>query len=190
MIFSLWNNIFNNRTEEGKNMYQEDYLFFPEAQTVDKLLSLFNIQSQETLNPDKMISILGLLNLLNIVSVANDSGSASLSNLVNSSSSNGENNINSQQINQLMQTLNNSQSTGGNNSTVGTEDITANNPTIQSVLSMLNNKGGNSNQLDPTLLLKVMNLFNQLRNDNQTREEEETETNEPVKSEPYEEEEE
>lgn len=171
-------------------MYQEDYLFFPEAQTVDKLLSLFNIQSQENLHPDKMISILGLLNLLNLVSVANDSGSASLSSLTNNNSPSGGNNINSEQVNQLMQAVNNNQSLGGNNPASGLEDIAGNNSTIQGILNMLNNKGGNSNQLDPTLLLKVMNLFNQLRNNNQSKQEEEPETNEPVKSEPYEEEEE
>jgi len=57
-------------------MYHNEYLFLPEAKLVDKLLSIFNIQSQQKLDPSVLISILGLLNLLNIVSLAQGDNSA------------------------------------------------------------------------------------------------------------------
>ena len=49
-------------------MGQDNQLFFPEGKTVDKLLSVFNMQSQEQLPPEKVINILSLLNFLNITS--------------------------------------------------------------------------------------------------------------------------
>jgi hypothetical protein len=177
-------------------VYQEDYLFFPEAQTVDKLLSLFNIQSQEQLEPNKMITILGLLNLLNIVSVSEGDSPANLSSLVNNTQAAGGGNsgINSQQVNQLLQSLNNNQAQ--NNTNPAGEGVLDNNSAVSNVLNMLNTQGNNNNGtkgLDPSLLLKLMNLINQVRGgsgEEAQRQEEGAEENEPVKSEPYEQEEE
>ncbi|WP_176714196.1 hypothetical protein, partial [Orenia metallireducens] len=89
-------------------MYKDEYLFLPEAKTVDKLLSVFNIQSQQQLAPNEVISILGLLNLLNLVGIAQE-GINLNNNLLNSLENNSKS-IDTQQIKQTLQQLNNDNS--------------------------------------------------------------------------------
>ncbi|MGM0501877.1 MAG: hypothetical protein ACQERJ_05065, partial [Bacillota bacterium] len=166
-----------NRLKGGDTiMYQDDYLFFPEAKTMDKLLSVFNIQSQQQLQPEKVINILSLLNLLNITSNNNPTDSLNLNN--NQTINNLVENLQSQNNNNPLENLINS--VEGNNS--------SNTSPLTNLLSMVNG-GQNNNQnntLDPTLVLKLMNLIKQFKTTTPTKEEE-TErksTNEPVKSEP------
>lgn len=190
-------------------MNQDEYLFLPEAKLVDKLLGVFNIQSQKQLDPNSLISILGLLNLLNIVSITQDNFTQSnqLSNLLTNSNSLDnlieDNNqaINSQQLQQLIQSLNTSSNSSNNNSNNSSDNLAnalsgllnqqgnQSNSGIENILGMLS---GNSNsKLDPTLILKLMNLFNQIKEKNSTNaQDEDQESNQPIKSEPFEEKEE
>ena len=127
-------------------MGQNNQLFFPEGETVDKLLSIFNIQSEEQLQPEKVINILSLLNLLNITS-ANSKQNSLLEN--NQQINALVNNLNSQNNNQLQDLIN---SLGSNSS---------NNSALTNLFSANNNN--QNNNLDPTLVLKLMNLINQFK---------------------------
>lgn len=171
-------------------MYQDEYLFLPEAKLVDKLLSVFNIQSQQQLDPNRIISILGLLNLLNIVSIAQEGNTSNkLSNLISDTSSSTNNqSINPQQIQQLIQKLNNNSSNQNKNSNplntlLNQKDQS--NLGLDNLLGMLNSN--DNNKLDPTLILKLMNFINQIKDNKKiNRESSQNETNPPIKSETYE----
>ena len=150
-------------------MGQNNDLFFPEAKTVDKLLSVFNIQSEEQLQPDKVINILSLLNLLNITSSSSQNNpliddNQTINNLVN--------NLKSQNNNQLQEVINSLNSNSNNNSS------------LSNLFSAGNSNQGNS--LDPTLVLKLMNLINQFKSSSgkSDNSEKKDNSNEPVKSEP------
>ncbi|PRX17489.1 hypothetical protein BX659_1518 [Orenia metallireducens] len=165
-------------------MYKDEYLFLPEAKTVDKLLSVFNIQSQQQLAPNEVISILGLLNLLNLVGIAQEGvglSKNSLNSLVTKSES-----INEQQIQETLQQLNKNSSQ--NNLLKNLTDMFNSNQSgsaLENLFGMIgeNNRGNNS--LDPTLMLKLMNLVNQIKENKSNKKEEQQEANNPVKSEPY-----
>jgi len=171
-------------------MYKDEYLFLPEAKTVDKLLSVFNIQSKQQLAPNEVISILGLLNVLNLVGIAQEGiTSNSLNNLVNTPQA-----IDNQQLQQVLQQLSNntSQNNSQNNLLNSLTGMLKNNNQsgsgLDSLLGMLGGNGGNggsNGNLDPTLMLKLMNLVNQIKESKNNQPEDQSESNKPVKSEPY-----
>lgn len=162
-------------------MHQDDLLFLPEAQLVDKLLSIFNIQNQKQLEPNKLISILGLLNLLNIVSMAQEASNSTnqLNNLLSNSNLPNQN-IDSQQINNLIASLTNNKEEKSSNNTTNPLSELLNNQGSSSLNGLLSMLTGNNNKLDPTLILKLMNLVNKLKDNNK-----DMEKNPPVKSKPY-----
>lgn len=164
-------------------MYKDEYLFLPEAKTVDKLLSVFNIQSQQELAPNEVISILGLLNLLNLVGIAQE-GIGLSTNSLNNLGGNSEL-LNTQNIQQTLQQLNTNNSQ--NNLIKNLTGILNNqsNSGFESLLWMIGENGGGNNSLDPTLMLKLMNLVNQIKENKSNKKEEQQEANHPVKSEPY-----
>jgi len=143
-------------------MYDENYLFFPEAKEVDKLLSVLNIQSHSQLHPDKLIKILGLLNLLSLISNNENNNSTNLS--LNN------NNIDSKQIKNMINNLKNND-----------QNISSDNSLMSTVTSLLGNSN-NENKLNPELLFKVLNLVKEIKpKESSSKSEEE---NNPVKSEP------
>lgn len=161
-------------------MYKDEYLFLPEAKTVDKLLSVFNIQSQKQLAPNEVISILGLLNLLNLVGIAQEGIGLSNNSLNNSQP------IDAQQIQQTLQQLTNNNSQ--NNLIKNLAGVINNNKTnsgFESLLGMIEENSRGNSSLDPTLMLKLMNLVNQIKENKSNKKEEQQEANNPVKSQPY-----
>ncbi|WP_408955375.1 hypothetical protein [Natroniella sp. ANB-PHB2] len=176
-------------------MYQDDYLFFPEAQVVDKLLSVFNIQSQQQLEPNTVVTILGLLNLLNIVSVMQGQKGLSnqLTSLVDNSNNYLESNNQASNLQQIQQLVDNVQN--NNNSNTGNigdllsnllqQDNKQTAGPLNNILGMLGNSNSDG-KLDPALLLKLMNLISQIKDSKKESSESKVqETNQPVKSEPY-----
>ncbi len=142
-------------------MYDENYLFFPEAKEVDKLLSVLNIQSHNQLHPDKLIKILGLLNLLSLISNNETSNFSNLS---------LNNNIDSNQIKDIINNLKNNE-----------QNISSDNSLMSTVTNLLGNSN-NESQLNPELLFKVLNLIKEIKpKESSSKSEEE---NNPVKSEP------
>ena len=142
-------------------MYDENYLFFPEAKEVDKLLSVLNIQSHNQLHPDKLIKILGLLNLLSLISNNENSNFSNLS---------LNNNIDSKQIKNIINNLKNNE-----------QNISSDNSLMSTVTNLLGNSN-NESQLNPELLFKVLNLIKEIKpKESSSKSEEE---NNPVKSEP------
>ena len=171
MIFNFGKNI--DYKKGGKDMYE-----------MDKLLRFFDLQSQEAISPDKMISILGLLNLLSIVSIANEDP-PSFSRLEA-----GVDSLDGEQIGSLLSSLK-SDSQADEEKEEGLENLLGSDSAVNAIMSLLSGGQQGSSRLDPNLLLKLMNLFGQLRSRGQkgidkNREKKESETNEPVKTEPYE----
>ena len=121
----------------------------------------------------------GLLNLLNLVGIAQEGiNTNSLNNLVDTQQS-----IDNQQLQQIFQQLNNNNSQNNLINNLSNM-LKKNNQSSSGLDSLLGMLGGNGN-LDPTLMLKLMNLVNQIKESKGKQEEKSLEANKPVKSEPY-----
>lgn len=171
-------------------MNQEEYLFLPEAKMIDKLMSVFTIQSKPQLAPNELIGILGLVNLLNIVSVASEASSGnSLDTLLTKAQG-----LNNQQLQQSLQQLGNNTNQQDNLINSLTKALNqnsgSNNNPLMGLLQGFNNNSNSQSEIDPTLILKLMNLVNQFKGNKSKDNHQEDEDNQPVKTEPYDQEEE
>lgn len=167
---------------------REEYLFLPEAKMVDKLLGVFNLQSQQKMDTNEVISILGLLNLLNIVSISQEGkGNHGLSDL---------NSLNNNGLNQILNSLQGD--SGKNNVLNNLGNLLGQNSGGDNVLNSLlgalgnsttSNTNSSSNGLDPSLMLKLMGLLTQMKGSKNKEKVSKDEENDPVPSKNYEEDE-